>query len=29
MDETEELIQLCCRALVSQMSAAPGSELQP
>jgi GNAT superfamily N-acetyltransferase len=27
MDETEELIQLCCRALVAQMSAAPGFEL--
>jgi GNAT superfamily N-acetyltransferase len=28
MDETEELIQLCVRALVSQMNAAPGFELQ-
>jgi GNAT superfamily N-acetyltransferase len=27
MDETEELIQLCVRALVSQMNAAPGFEL--
>lgn len=27
MDETEELIQLCVRALVSQMIAAPGVEL--
>ena len=27
MDETEELIRLCCRALVAQMSAAPGFEL--
>lgn len=27
MDETEELIRLCVRALVSQMSAAPGFEL--
>lgn len=27
MDETEELIQLCVRALVAQMSAAPGIEL--
>jgi GNAT superfamily N-acetyltransferase len=27
MDETEELIQLCVRALASQMSAAPGIEL--
>jgi GNAT superfamily N-acetyltransferase len=27
MDEAEELIQLCARALVSQMSAAPGIEL--
>jgi hypothetical protein len=27
MDETEELIQLCVRALVSQMTAAPGVEL--
>jgi GNAT superfamily N-acetyltransferase len=27
MDETEELIQLCVRALVSQMIAAPGIEL--
>lgn len=27
MDETEELIQLCVRALVAQMSAAPGFEL--
>jgi len=27
MDETEELIQLCVRALVSQMNAAPGIEL--
>src|SRR4051812_40392937 len=27
MDETEELIQLCVRALVTQMIAAPGIEL--
>ena len=27
MDETEELIRLCARALVAQMSAAPGFEL--
>jgi GNAT superfamily N-acetyltransferase len=27
MDETEELIRLCCRALVSQMGNAPGFEL--
>jgi GNAT superfamily N-acetyltransferase len=27
MDETEELIGLCCRALVAQMDAAPGFEL--
>jgi len=27
MDETEELIQLCVRALVAQMNAAPGFEL--
>jgi GNAT superfamily N-acetyltransferase len=27
MDETEDLIRLCCRALVAQMSAAPGFEL--
>lgn len=27
MDETEDLIQLCVRALVAQMSAAPGIEL--
>ncbi|HSV02007.1 MAG TPA: GNAT family N-acetyltransferase [Phenylobacterium sp.] len=27
MDETEELIQLCVRALVAQMTAAPGIEL--
>ena len=27
MDETEELIRLCVRALVAQMSAAPGFEL--
>jgi len=27
MDETEELIRLCCRALVAQMNAAPGFEL--
>lgn len=27
MDETEELIELCVRSLVSQMSAAPGVEL--
>lgn len=27
MDETEELIQLCVRALVAQMNAAPGIEL--
>ena len=27
MDETEELIGLCVRALVAQMSAAPGFEL--
>jgi hypothetical protein len=27
MDETEELIGLCCRALVAQVSAAPGFEL--
>ena len=28
MDETEELIQLCVRALAAQMIAAPGAELQ-
>lgn len=27
MDETEELIRLCVRALVAQMNAAPGFEL--
>jgi GNAT superfamily N-acetyltransferase len=27
MDETEELIRLCCRALVAQMCGAPGFEL--
>jgi GNAT superfamily N-acetyltransferase len=27
MDETEELVQLCCRALAAQMIAAPGIEL--
>ena len=27
MDETEELIRLCVRALVAQMCAAPGFEL--
>ena len=27
MDETEELIELCVRALVSQMIPAPGVEL--
>jgi hypothetical protein len=27
MDETEELIRLCVRALVAQMIAAPGIEL--
>ncbi len=27
MDETEELIRLCCRALVAQMGGAPGFEL--
>ena len=27
MDETEELIRLCARALVAQMNAAPGFEL--
>lgn len=28
VDETEELIQVCVRALASQMIAAPGAELQ-
>ena len=27
MDETDELIRICARALVSQMCAAPGFEL--